>query len=120
MTKSVAEFIREYIDMMDEMTDRKYDMELEIENLLEPENEDAPEFITVGINYNYDGASSPASWGPRGGEPPEEPELDYEVFNIETGEPIQDMPEILSDYIENEIMKHIDSQPTYFNEPDRF
>jgi len=108
MIKSLAEEIRTLIKQIEEAT-RSYDMELEVENWEYPEDPDDanwPTDITLGINYNIVGRYRPATWGDRGGDPPEYPELDVvEIFNAETGQPIQ-IPDYLESEIEQAIWSH--------------
>lgn len=111
MIKSLAEEIRTLIKQIEEAT-RSYDMELEVENWTDPQDpndESWPEYITLGINYNIVGSYRPATWGDRGGDPPEYPELDMvEIFNAETGQPIE-IPQSLESYVEQKIWDHAEA-----------
>lgn len=123
MSKSIAEVMREFIDRMDEVSNRNYDMEMEIENWrlddLDTDDESIPSYINLGIDYNVEGSYSPATWGDQGGEPEEYPELDYKVYDVDTGQEITDIPEKVDSYIEEKIWDHINNKEPDFNEPDR-
>lgn len=123
MGKSLAEEIRSLMHKMEEAAGQ-YDMELEVENWDYPEDPDDPnwpEFITLGINYKIVGSYRPATWGDRGGDPAEYPELDeVEVYNADTGQLI-DIPQSLEGYIEEKIWNHAESrrddiEPPYDND----
>ncbi len=66
----------------------------------DPEDEDTPEEIDVGIDYNISGDYRPATWGYHGGDPEEYPEIEImRVVDLDTGEEITD--ELDSDQVSN-------------------
>jgi hypothetical protein len=72
----------------DNIPNHGYDIELEILNPnFNPEDELSPEEITVGVNYSISGSYRPATYD----DPAEHPDLEYDVFNAETGEPLQNL-----------------------------
>lgn len=109
MPKTLAEEIREMMNKVEEAMGHHYDMELKVENWENPEDpndENWPAYRTLGINYSISGKYRPATWGYHGGEPEEHPELDeIEVFDAETGQPIQNLPKEIDDQIEQAIWK---------------
>ena len=123
MPKSLTESIRAILNKMDEAVGGNYDFTMEVENWQDPEIEDDPNYQidrTLGINYKIYGTYRPATWGDRGGDPPEYPELDeVEVFDAETGEPLQNLPPDIERQIEDAIWKHAeDSKDRDFDPPD--
>lgn len=117
MKKTLAEEIREMMNRVEEAMGRHYDMELELENWQDDSDE---ETITLGINYKITGRYRPATWGDRGGDPPEYPELDdAEYFNAKTGQPIQ-IPEYLEDQVEQAIWKDAEARKKDIEVPDNF
>lgn len=109
MVKSISENIRSIMDRLNEVAG-SYDLELEVENWDFPEDPDDPnwpEFINLGIDYKIIGKYRPATWGDRGGDPEEHPELDeYEVYNVDTGEKITDkLPESVHKQVQEAIWK---------------
>ncbi len=119
MTKSLAEEIRSLMHKMEEAA-ANYDLELKVENWNYPEDPDDttwPEFITLGINYKIVGSYRPATWGDRGGDPAEYPELDQvEIFDASTGQPIE-IPQSLENYVEEKIWAHAESMRDHDYEP---
>ena len=113
MVKSIIESIRTMMDRLTEVAGN-YDLELEVENWQQPEDPDDenwPFYLTLGINYTTYGEHRPASWGYSGGEPEEHPELDeVTVHNAETGEEIQSIPDDVQRQIEDAIWKHYESK----------
>lgn len=120
MPKSIAEEIRELMTQLEE-TIRDYDMELEVENWMEPEGDNYPETINLGINYRILGKYRPATWGDRGGEPAEYPELDdYEIYDVNTGQMLTNMPDDLLNHIEQSIWDDAEKKRAQdFDPPDR-
>ena len=88
-----------------------FDIELTISNPFfnaqstDPEDEDTPEEIDVGVDYDIEGDYMPATWGYHGGDPEEYPEIVIDkVVDLDTGEDITN--ELSSDeyaYIEQKI-----------------
>lgn len=113
MTKSVAEEIRSLMNKIDEAVVRHYDMEMEVENWIEPEDpedENFPYILNLGIDYRIVGKYYPATLE----SPPEYPELDsYEVYNADTGQEIANIPPGIQDEIEKAIWDHAESRSKY-------
>jgi len=111
MPKTVAEEIRTMMKKLEEAMGRNYDMELEVENWEDPEDPDDdnwPAYRTLGINYSISGKYIPARIQYDDYDHPAEyPELDkVEVFDSETGQPIQNLPKEIDDQIEEAIWDH--------------
>ena len=121
MKKSAAEEIRSLMNKLDESVNRHYDMELEVENWVEPEDpndENFPYYLNLGIDYHIVGQYRPSTWGYHGGEPEEHPELDeYNVYNADTGEPITNIPPNIEQQIEAAIWKHAESRQDDYDPP---
>ena len=86
-----------------------FDTELTISNpFFDPNDssdEDTPEEIDVGVDYNISGDYRPSTWGYHGGDPEEYPEIEItRVVDLDTGEDItNEISQDASDYIEQQI-----------------
>jgi len=124
MPKTLAEEIRDTMSKIEEAMGRNYDMELDVENWEEsedPDDENWPAYRTLGINYSISGSYRPATWGDRGGDPPEYPELDdVEVFDADTGQALSNLPAELDREIEAAIWKDAESRKDDNIDYDRF
>ena len=124
MAKTVAEEIRSWAIKLEEVANRhrSYDMEMEVENWDESDDENVPGYLNLGIDYTIVGQHRPATWGDRGGEPPEEPELDeYTIYNADTGEEITDVPPGVQRQLEDAIWKHAENRKDDdFDPPDDY
>lgn len=127
--KTLAEEIRNWMSRIEEATmpqRRNYDLELKVENWEDPQVEDDPNWPmerTLGIDYRITGGYRDATWGDRGGEPPETPDLDeIEVFDAETGQPIDNLPDYIDQQIVDAIWKDAERGQDDYDEPydDRF
>lgn len=110
MSKTVAEEIRLMMQKVEEAMGRSYDMELEVENWEDPASEDDenwPAYRTLGINYSISGKYIPARIQYDDYDHPAEyPELDeVEVFDAETGQPVQNLPKEIDDQIEEAVWR---------------
>lgn len=104
MAKTIAEEIRQTMDRLAEASRQNYDLEITVENW-EDSDDDSALDRTLGINYRISGKYRPATWGERGGEPEEHPELDeYQVFDADTG---QEITSVLPDDVEQQIVNAI-------------
>jgi hypothetical protein len=116
--------IRDYIKIIENAQRRHYDMELEVENWQDsedPNDENFPHILNLGIDYSIYGKYVPARIRYDDYDHPAEyPELDsVEVYNADTGQLITDMPDDVSEYIEQAIWKHAESRRDDFDPPDR-
>ena len=124
MSKTIAEEIRAMMNKVEEAMGRNYDMELEVENWEDPASEDDenwPAYRTLGINYSISGKYIPARIQYDDYDHPAEyPELDeVDVFDVATGQPLQNLPDHIGDEIEEAIWKHAKSQRDDYDPPDR-
>jgi hypothetical protein len=127
MSKSLAEQIRSLMNRLDEAMGRSYDMVIpEMENWMYPADDDDeswPEYIEVGVDYSIYGSYRPATWGDRGGEPPEEPELDeYRIYyagdvafmseqgEVRPGQELTNLPKEAESEIVKAIWQHAENQ----------
>ena len=85
----------------------RYDSTYTIQNPnFNPDDENSPEEIDVGVNYSVQGEYRPATWGYSGGDPAEYPEIEIEsVVNLDTGEEISDSQ--IYDQVHDQIEKDL-------------
>ena len=115
MSKTVGQEIRNFINILEDINNRNrdYDFTMEVENWAEqpedPDDESVPYYLTLGINYSVSGSYQPGTWGYWGGDPPEYPEIDdYEVYNAETGERLENIPKEAKNQIEDAIWNNVE------------
>lgn len=109
MAQTLAEQIRLWMSRIEEAAPpqpqrRSYDLEMEVENWEDPQVEDDPNWQPeriLGINYSIFGANRPARINYDDYDYPEEhAEIDeVEVFDAETGQPLDNLPKYLDDAI---------------------
>ena len=127
MAQTLTEQIRIWMDRIEEAAPpqpqrRSYDLELEVENWEDPQVEDDPNWKperTLGIDYRITGSHRPATWGDWGGDPPETPDLEeINVYDAETGQPLDNLPDYLDEQIVDAIWEHAEEKKNDYPEPD--
>ena len=83
-----------------------FDMELTVPNpyfdVNAEDDDEEPEEIDVGVDYEISGEYMPATWGYNGGNPEEYPDIEiHKVIDLDTGEDITDDVDL--EYIEQQI-----------------
>jgi hypothetical protein len=80
----------DYVSEQSPRKDGQYEFETVIGNPVDGD-ENTPEEIKVSVTYDVSGKHIPATWGPRGGDPAENQEVDIAtVYDATTGEEISD------------------------------
>lgn len=124
MQKSLAEEIRDLMNKVEEAV-RNYDFEMEVENWEDPETADDPSWPairTLGVNYSISGKYVPARINYDDYDyPAEYPELDeVAVFDAETGQQLQSLPDYIDKEIEAAIWQHAEqSKDDYYDIPEK-
>jgi hypothetical protein len=78
------------------------------EECKDPNDEDFPYYVDLGVIYTIVGSYTPATWGYWGGDPPEYPEIgSYEVYNADTGEKMENLPREVTKRVKDAIWKDV-------------
>jgi hypothetical protein len=123
MKKSLAEEIRNLMNKMEEATQRNYDLIIpDVENWIEstdPDDESFPYYLNLGVDYSIVGKYIPARINYDDYDyPAEYPELDdVTVYNADTGEIINNIPNKVGEMIEREIWNHVENMEPDYDPP---
>lgn len=120
MAQTLEEQIRIWMQRIEETApsqpqQRSYDLEIEVENWEYSDNENDPNWKperTLGINYSIYGQDRPARINYDDYDhPAEHAEIDeVEVFDVDTGQPLPDLPKYIDDAIIEAIWEDVENR----------